>query len=1129
MQPYRPIILGLTALAAGCTIYYLHESVWSTSSSQHAAGALHRSNAQRHRRRRPVHRPDPAEQPETGIQEVQESQNRDLAQGESSATLQALEGETATDAESEHSWLGEEGAGDGNKEGQSLLNLLYRIAEEQARKEGYAHRGVTCNSCNEQPIRGIRYRCANCVDYDLCEQCEALQIHARTHVFYKVRVPAPYLNSPRQPQAVFYPGKPLLATHNLPRDTVNQFSRSTGYQTQQIEALWEQFRCMAATDFPEDPGHYHLAIDRRTFDKCFVPNASSRPPPPNFIYDRIFGFYDTNSDGLIGFEEFLKGLACLQKDKADERLRRVFRGYDVNGDGLVDRKDFLRMFRAYYALSKELVWPALAGQEMDGNEDDARDLVLGGQPISSMFSGIIPLGGPSRAGHGKTLDEFGDAVIVDNVEAVENHDIDLVANPDDMVADSAEATHFGTPIGKYSHEPAGKELCKLAYDGPWPPAQISPLDIEKALKRSLSPKGIEDKNDQAAVRRCTHGRLAKIHQHRQYIRRRAMKARAQRRSFYSENVDAAGGLGDSEAYSAIRQHLERISASDMVDRFRASCVELIDPLGWPIDSKEDFVELLQSLGRQGWTEAAIAQDISGYAPKFSDVRNFVHSFCELARVTSGELIQEMGPEQPFESLPSSRRSRSSSKVRFEDGLGTEDEHESRSVTSVSSRSIPISERWGGLEFPEPEQDVGRETLYQATQEAFNELLDPVFKVREDLALEALQTRPRRALYRANIIAAAKSPRDIKLSLDMYQRKWRKERSPSAKLGMDEEISRFLQFMRETEAGVQSTLTGEDCAQCDRTGHRNFIALGSYCTACGQMSAGLSPSDEQSKEPCPRCTQDGRDQSIGHGKYCNECGQPATGLEEHEAILRSVISNGYQGQPPRLRSRDEEEGISGDNRLSPKLGSVAEAEDVPKATGQKDSADPREIAGAEVLPKITDLDSQTLLAAEEISYPAAALDLHSAVTAFNEADLSIEDQIAQKPLEDLLADSGYAVASSPPPPPAENIAQPSCTPTTPPDPTLPQNRPNSLPLPDQTRPRPKAPQQQHDKEQYTTKPEDIPDIATLKYFAALDMHEAEDRARGGPGRMKFGDFEEVMKGEKGEKLGFLTQWVEMASF
>ena len=93
------------------------------------------------------------------------------------------------------------------KEGQHLLNLLFNVAEDQARKEGYIHRGITCNSCQTSPICGIRYKCANCVDYDLCERCEVRDDHNKTHLFIKIRIPMPPLTNPRAPCVkALYPG-----------------------------------------------------------------------------------------------------------------------------------------------------------------------------------------------------------------------------------------------------------------------------------------------------------------------------------------------------------------------------------------------------------------------------------------------------------------------------------------------------------------------------------------------------------------------------------------------------------------------------------------------------------------------------------------------------------------------------------------------------------------------------------------------------------------------------------------------------------------------------------------------------------------------------------------------------------
>ncbi|KAK3577180.1 hypothetical protein CHS0354_037519 [Potamilus streckersoni] len=53
----------------------------------------------------------------------------------------------------------------------------------------YAHDGVICDNCNKTII-GARYKCGNCLDYDLCEECEALNgVHDEEHVFIKIRRP----------------------------------------------------------------------------------------------------------------------------------------------------------------------------------------------------------------------------------------------------------------------------------------------------------------------------------------------------------------------------------------------------------------------------------------------------------------------------------------------------------------------------------------------------------------------------------------------------------------------------------------------------------------------------------------------------------------------------------------------------------------------------------------------------------------------------------------------------------------------------------------------------------------------------------------------------------------------------
>ena len=48
---------------------------------------------------------------------------------------------------------------------------------------------TSCSSCNESPIRGIRYKCVLCEYFDLCEKCEKEFGEMHGHPFYVLRYP----------------------------------------------------------------------------------------------------------------------------------------------------------------------------------------------------------------------------------------------------------------------------------------------------------------------------------------------------------------------------------------------------------------------------------------------------------------------------------------------------------------------------------------------------------------------------------------------------------------------------------------------------------------------------------------------------------------------------------------------------------------------------------------------------------------------------------------------------------------------------------------------------------------------------------------------------------------------------
>lgn len=436
LSRYRSAIIGITAIAAACSIFYIQTAASSplsssasvTSTSQHAG--LRRSNAQRGRRHRREQTSSEADRVEGDETDRLWEEADDL--DEPNHTVTSARISPSSEPQAEEDLITElEITGvnpsyeESHTEHESRLLLLYRIAEEQSIKEGYIHRGISCNSCNQLPIRGIRFRCANCFDYDLCEQCEANDQHVKTHVFIKIKVPIPVLGSRRQnPLPVFYPGQPtnhrMHEEHwehwefqRLPFSTVMQYARNNDLTHPEVEALWDQFHCLASSPVLGGPFDYDLVISRQTFIQCFVPPGSVRTVATNLIYDCMFNFYDTDRDGIISFSEFLSGIACLtKKSKAEERLRRIFDGYDVRQNGCVDREDFLRMFRAYYALNKELTKEMTIARSNKVWLDE--DIIEGSQPISSAFLGGVTINPYLGAGEGKRREETtGDDLIDD--------------------------------------------------------------------------------------------------------------------------------------------------------------------------------------------------------------------------------------------------------------------------------------------------------------------------------------------------------------------------------------------------------------------------------------------------------------------------------------------------------------------------------------------------------------------------------------------------------------------------------------------------------------------------------------------------------------------------------------------
>jgi len=302
---------------------------------------------------------------------------------------------------------------------QGLKGLLYYIAEEKAKREAYEHRGIRCDSCNESPIRGIRWHCLNCPDVDLCSTCEASFTHQQTHVFVKVKIPLPAVGQPGRTLSypVWYPGNPHIIHQPISPALRKRLAEKYHYEETQIDALYDQFTTTANVSYTADPAGIKVGIDRRAFDSALTIEAWTERSTPNALYDRMFAFYDRGNKGTILFEDFIDGMAYLRGSSRFQPLDRALQGFDYDGDGFVSRGDFLLLMRARYEVQKALIAGA-SSIRAERISQDGTEVLKSSQPISAIFCEQDMPPGELRSSGGKQRDSVGDLQPLDGTKAI---------------------------------------------------------------------------------------------------------------------------------------------------------------------------------------------------------------------------------------------------------------------------------------------------------------------------------------------------------------------------------------------------------------------------------------------------------------------------------------------------------------------------------------------------------------------------------------------------------------------------------------------------------------------------------------------------------------------------------------
>ncbi|KAI0169421.1 EF-hand [Hypoxylon sp. FL1284] len=704
----------IAATSIGCYYYYTGQYGNSDSVFTATGSGLHRRNAMRRPRRASHHRDDSSEA---------ESHANENVDG--SITVPSRAAPTQSDDQNPDEWYNDSSQAPRQRTGENIVTLLFRVSEDNARRNAYVHRGCQCNGCGMVPIRGIRYRCANCADFDLCEVCESQGLHNKTHVFYKVKVPAPPFGT-RNVQPTWYPGDPDNSIRNLPRYLLSKWSRDTGFERVELDAFWEQWTFMANTEWRDDPDGLGLAMDRKTFERCLVPSGGYRHAAPNLIHDRMFAFYDINHDDLIGFEEFLHGVSYR---KRKDKLKRTFDGYDIDGDGFVSRRDFLRMFRAYYVLYKQMHKDILEG--LDDHmmaTTEAQQLINGRQPLSSLFGreGRVPPADHSRPMEGKIFRSSGDVEVNDGKGVVNEDKLDI-SNREDILsslfARNGSQSFFTESFGSLPRRPQSPHGDTRYWTGIINPPHNA-ADLASLLSGEYTQLDILESIRHGSVDEDAETGSSDEDRQSESGDQGANDVDGGEPSELDATLEAAG-LAAPRAIPDASRFTNTLPTESQLRVQHQAIVANGHRLG--VDKRKRVLARKQLLERWKRRQFYLDEEEGALPPQGWEENQDV-------------LLNLNGVAEPSKSTPHflTPRSRSSSKVRFAEDP---DDFETRSNPSTSSRSVP--ERWGGMEIPDAERDAGKEILYQVTQQAFNELLDEIFKKKEDIAVRAAETKKQR--------------------------------------------------------------------------------------------------------------------------------------------------------------------------------------------------------------------------------------------------------------------------------------------------------------------------------------------------------------------------------------------------
>ena len=649
--------------------------------------------------------------------------------------------------------------------------------------------------------------------------------------------------------------------------------------------------------------------------------------------------------------------------------------------------------------------------------------------------------------------------------------------------------------------------------------------------------------------------------------RQSIRARTRRQLFFLDESTAASI--DSEVYEQVlAKSFSELSSPQGFLTGKPHTEEEFENLRDEIRrlAKESSLEfgsgklqdLLLILFEVGFSISETVENLKGYTLDDKDLQRFVVDLFDVFQrhAPNAETVVLSTEEPQKEAIPQLSASATPNRS-------------SKSDPSLENRyqnQSPISSEQSG----ENEEDAGQEILFQLTQEALNELIDPFLKPREDLWLEARTTKAKRKSHSKAICQAVDDPISIFRWLKSFLKHIQitPDYPPQTEhwaQAVRSEAANFREFLKLTEESIFNSLTSQSCEKCSKKAH-----IGMFCGHCGTGSAVAQKlfTSRPTTEICKSCSTDGLIRHFDNDyDICHECLSPAARRAKDAQWLWEVLSGDtdrakLEQTRRRTRRLEERRHFAEQLRLAQQAGQDGTETQVPPpdANGQEvgnmpgeeieipspelsvgdtspsagDSANPATpFGGAHDVPSLNIAGNESRDASQS---PSQITSLEESVRAFDEQDISQESKISQKPLQELLDEAGFSVrreagahSSSttediPSQHPPRSSSLPDASHSYPvsdahlyTDPTLPQNRPSLGPQ------IPGCPSNEPTKSE-------PPDAATLRFWAALTILEAEDeQVRGGPGRLSEQEFLDIMLGDRGKGLEFVGDWMNLTAF